>query len=316
MARSGNSVQLILLSALCIALAACAFLSGTILPTETGTLLPGLLLIAANAVPVLLLRRKFAAKSENIILSPLLFTLLVLTSPYALYCHSLLISSILLTFSILLNIRFSGKPDKQELFVFSMLILETSALFWTPVLWLCVPYLLTGILRAEKKIKFTAGALLTIFVPVAIYLAVMYLDGELSSGISLIQTILNDNLLSLPEKRRICFSMPTLIKYIAVSMAVAISVIRGLFQNKNSMKSFVFIRIQMILLLILLIAICVLFYEGPEKSSIIMLCPFAAIFLNDYISGNRTEKESRLYLTLLTVIIICERISTLNINLF
>lgn len=312
MARSSSSFQTILLSALCIALTALYFIRIPDGRYDTN-LISGLVAIAFNAVLVLLIRRKYATKTEDIIISPILYTILALSSPYTPYFHFRLISSVLLNASILLNINFSERPDKQKLFVLSMFVLEAAAIFWVPVLWMAVPYILTGVVRAENKIKFLTGAVLTILIPVAVYLAIMYLEDNLGSASTLIRSTLAIDLLSLPAERKISFSMLSLIKYFVVSTAVVISVSRFVFRSKNNIGSYLAVRILLLVLLPVLLVICILFYEKAETSTAMMLCPYAAIFVNDYLSGNRTPKESRIYLILFTMIIVCERI-TLWVN--
>ncbi len=308
MARSSSSFQIILLAALCIALTATAFV-GKPDSLSVINLIAGLLAIAINSVTVLLIRRKYATKTEDIILSPILYTVLALTVPFTHGFHFQLIPSILLNVSILLNINFSERPDKPALFVLSMFALEAAAIFWIPVLWMAIPYTVMGIVRAENKIKFFVGSMLTILIPVAAYLSIMYLEDRLDTAVALIRSTLDTGLLSLPANRIINFSMLSLIKCFIVSTAMAISISRFIIRRKYNISSYLAVRVQLLVLLPALVAICILFYEKTETSTAMMICPYAAIFVNDYLSGNRTMKESRIYLILLSIIIICEKIT-------
>lgn len=315
MAQSGTILQMTLLSGLLMSFLAGEIFGGTGgLPTVAMT--EGILCMAINAVLVLPLRRKYAFKDENVTLAPMLCAILTLTVPGVLHCTYLLSASILVTVSMLFSTSFSEKPEKIELFVLSILALEAAAIFWMPVLWMSVPYLISGLVRAEDKMKLAASAVIGILAPVAIFLAISYLNDNLNGSLSLLKSAISSNLLSLPADRSIRFTMPSILKHIVVTTAVAISVFRFIFREKPNVRTLLAARIQMIILLPSLLAICVAFYGEVGAPSTMLMCPLAAMFTNDYLEGCRNRKQANLYLALFIVILILERIDILNINPF
>lgn len=312
MARPGKILQLTLLSGLLMSFLAGEIFGGTGgLPTVAMT--EGILCMAINAVLVLPLRRKYAFKDENVTLAPMLCAILTLTAPGVLHCTSLLSASILVTVSIFFSTGFAERPEKMELFVLSFLTLEAAAIFWMPVLWMSVPYLISGLVRAENKMKLAASAVIGILAPVAIFLAISYLNDNLAGSLSLLKSAINSNLLSLPAERHIRFSMPSILKYFVVAAAVAISVFRFIFREKPNVRTLLAARIQMIILLPSLLAICVAFYGEAGAPSTMLMCPLAAMFTNDYLEGCRNRKQANLYLVLFIVTLISERFDILNI---
>ena len=312
MARPGKILQLTLLSGLLMSFLAGEIFGGTGgLPTVAMT--EGILCMAINAVLVLPLRRKYAFKDENVTLAPMLCAILTLTAPGVLHCTSLLSASILVTVSIFFSTGFAERPEKMELFVLSFLTLEAAAIFWMPVLWMSVPYLISGLVRAENKMKLAASAVIGILAPVAIFLAISYLNDNLAVSLSFLKSAINSNLLSLPAERHIRFSMPSILKYIVVAAAVAISVFRFIFREKPNVRTLLAARIQMIILLPSLLAICVAFYGEAGAPSTMLMCPLAAMFTNDYLEGCRNRKQANLYLVLFIVTLISERFDILNI---
>lgn len=312
MARPGKILQMTLLSGLLMSFLAGEIFGGTGgLPTVAMT--EGILCMAINALLVLPLRRKYAFKDENVTLAPMLCAILTLTAPGVLHCTSLLSTSILVTVSILFSTGFAERPEKMELFVLSFLTLEAAAIFWMPVLWMSVPYLISSLARAENKMKLAASAVIGILAPVAIFLAISYLNDNLAGSLSLLKSAINSNLLSLPAERHIRFSMPSILKYIVVAAAVAISVFRFIFREKPNVRTLLAARIQMIILLPSLLAICVAFYGEAGAPSTMLMCPLAAMFTNDYLEGCRNRKQANLYLVLFIVTLISERFDILNI---
>lgn len=314
MARPDTTLQITLLTILSLSFIAGEIFGGT--GSHSGVfMIEGILCMVINAVLMLPLRRKYASKEENVTMAPLLYVILMMTAQDTMHCTPLLAASILVTISILSDTSFSENPEKMELFFFAILTLEAAAIFWTPALWMAIPYLISGIVRSEDKLKLAASAVIGILAPVVIYLAIAYLNDNLNGGLAFISSAVTSKLLSLPAERSICFSMPTLLKYFVVAVAVTISILRFFFKEKPNIRTLLAARTQLIILFPALIVICVAFYGSSAMPSTSMLCPLTAMFLNDYLEGS-SSKEARLYLALITVILISERINTLNINPF
>ena len=278
-----------------------------------GSLILGLAAVLVTATVVFITRSRFS-DNENKILATLLYLVLVTSSPCYPNFSQQHLATIFCSMSFLIMIDFCKFPDNTLSFALASLTLTATAVFWPPLLWLALAYLVLGIIRSDNKMKVAVSLILAVTMPVLIYFAVMYLQDNLDAGILTIKGKL-EQVISLEDCHNIHLSMPTILKYLVIAAGIISVSCRSLFKMNIPSISERWIYLMTVVIFFSIIGICTVFYPAAGRSVTMTACPLSALLLSEYISGLKSKKASRIYLFLLIVTALSERLYDFNLDI-
>lgn len=282
-------------------------------PMPGSSLLLGFAAVLVTATVVFVTQRRYQ-NTENKLLAPLLYLVLVTSSPFFPYFSQQHLAAVLFSISFLSLIDFSKSSDNTLSFAMASLTLTASAIFWPPLLWMAPSYLVIGVIRSGEKMKVAASLILAAVTPVLIYFAVMYLQDNLDAGVQMIKGKLVRSI-SLEGWDNIHLSMPTILKYLIVAAGIFSASWKIFFRMRIPSISERWTYWTTVVMAYSIIGICLIFYPAAGRTVTMAVCPLSSLLLAQHISDLKSKKASRIYLFLLIAAALSERLYDFKLDI-
>jgi len=275
--------------------------------TKTLSLIIAFVLIITNSILLLLLHQSFSAETSPII--PIIYIVLVISNPYALYFTPLHIASLLFILFLFCSISvFNAVQEQQrvETLIASVIALTLASFFFPPLIWLYIIAFLMNYFESDMKIKYTVSFLIGILIPLAIIYVICHMVYGTENGIAILKELWQKGT-AIPEKT-IRFSLIEIAKF----LVIAIGIVTSLFMLIKSMGTYsskrysAFIRI--IILLVGIIVISLVFGKNINNPFGLLMAVPTAMLLNDLFETPRANHFKSTYIAVVFLILLVERL--------
>lgn len=268
--------------------------------------------VLAAASTILCALSVFAFKnsfsSEINISLPLVYGILVVANPNAVYFSPLHLAALFFIWSVFFIVKFRAKGQNTGDLFASIALIFCSSIFFQPMIWFAIALLVAAVTGTEYKVKCVFTFIFALLIPFALLIAVGYLAFDFDYASHMPYNYFSGTVTI--SERKLFFSVAEVCREVLLLMATVLAVLDIL----KAISTFKVIKEKMFSIVIvfafLMLAVPVIFIECNKLPFCLLLCFPCAIMLHEATLVTESSVRRRVVSMTLLLVITVERISS------